>query len=68
VYKHGYHLTTDADFDNAIYFGFIVSVTHDGEHLGSGHLVAHSKNVVRMVNSEFFKYNSTFTVCLHTKV
>jgi hypothetical protein len=68
MYKHGYHLTTDADFDNAIYFGLIVSVTNRGEHLGSGHLVAHSRNVVRMIHSEIFKYNSTFTVCLLTKV
>jgi hypothetical protein len=68
MYTHGYQLMTDADFDNAIYFGLIVSVTHRGEHLGSGHLVAHSKNVVRTIHSEIFKYNSTFTVCLLTKV
>jgi hypothetical protein len=68
MYKHGYPLTTNADFDNAIYFGFIVSITHEGEHLGSGHIVTHSKNVVRMIDGEYFKYNTTFKVCLLTKV
>ena len=32
---HGYRLETEVDFHNAILFGLLVSVTQEGEHLGS---------------------------------
>jgi hypothetical protein len=67
LYTHGYHLKTDADFDNAIYFGLIVSITHKGQHLGSGHILSHSNNVVKVIHTEMLKSNNEFTVCLLMK-
>jgi hypothetical protein len=64
MYRHGTHLITDADFDNAVNFGYIVSVTQNGEHLGSGHIISHSKNVIKMIDGYYFKYNCEFALCL----
>jgi hypothetical protein len=64
VYTRGYRLETDADFDNAIYFGLIVSITQDDEHIGSGHLHFHNEEIVKLNEAGFFKRNCEFVVCL----
>jgi hypothetical protein len=60
---HGQRLKTDADFHNAKLFGIAVSVTQDGHHVGSGHIVSQSKYVVKMIDGLFFKDDCVFTVC-----
>jgi hypothetical protein len=64
MYKRGYRLLTDADFDNAIYFGLIVSITQDEEHIGSGLLNSHNEEIVKLNEAGFFKNNCEFIVCL----
>jgi hypothetical protein len=60
---HGQHLKSNADFDNAILFGLAVSVTEEGQHLGSGHITSYTYHVVKMENGYFFKDTCVFTVC-----
>lgn len=60
---HGQILQASFDFDNAILNAVEVSVTQDGMHLGSGHIMSHSYHVVKMVNGYYFKDNCEFTVC-----
>jgi hypothetical protein len=64
VYKRGYRLKTDAEFDNAIYFGLIVSITQDEEYIGSGHLNSHNNEIVKLNEAGFFKNTCEFMVCL----
>jgi hypothetical protein len=64
VYTRGYRLKTDADFDNAIYFGLIVSITKDEEHIGSGHLNYHNEEIVKLNEAGFIKSACEFVVCL----
>ena len=59
----GYRLETEVDFHNAILFRLLVSVTHEGEHLGSGLIHSQSYHVVKMINEYYFKYACEFTVC-----
>jgi hypothetical protein len=60
---HGQILKTDADFDNAVLFGFAVSVTKGDQHLASGHIMSQSMFVVKMIDGCFFKDSCKFTVC-----
>jgi len=60
---HGQILLTDADFHNAALFGIAISVTQDGEHMGSGHILSQSKHVVKMLDVYYFKDACVFTVC-----
>jgi hypothetical protein len=60
---HGQILKTDADFYNATLFGIAVSVTQEGHHMGSGHIVSQSKYVVRMIDGLYYKDACEFTVC-----
>jgi hypothetical protein len=65
MYKHGYRLKSDADFDNAIYFGLVVSITQDNEHIGSGILNFHNANFVKLHFENYSKCCCTFTVCAY---
>jgi hypothetical protein len=56
-------LETDADFHNAILFGIAVSITQDGEHMGSGHVLSQTYHVVKMTDGIYFKDACVFTVC-----
>jgi hypothetical protein len=60
---HGQLLKTEVDFHNAIIFGIAVSLTRDGQHLGSGHIISQSKYVVKMIDGIYFKDTCDFTVC-----
>jgi hypothetical protein len=64
VYTRGYRLKTDIEFDNAIFYGLIVSITQDEEHIGSGHLNSHNHEIVRLNEAGFFKNSYEFMVCL----
>jgi hypothetical protein len=68
MYNHGYRLKTDADFDNAIYFGYIISIVHGFEHLGSGKLKSHQNDFVNLNQSIYFKSSCSFTICSMVKV
>jgi hypothetical protein len=59
----GQILKTDADFYIAGLFGIAISVTQDGKHVGSGHIVSQNKHVLEMIDGCFFKDACVFTVC-----
>lgn len=60
---HGQILKKDADFYYAGLFGIAISVTQDGEHVGSGHIVSQTKHVLKMIDCYYFKDACVFTVC-----
>jgi hypothetical protein len=62
LYKTGYPLKTDVDFDNAISYGLNVSITKDGILVGIGYIEAHSYHVVKLVDHAFFKEDCIFSV------
>jgi hypothetical protein len=63
MYHHGYQLQSEADFDNAIFFGNVVSITLEGEHVGSGRILAQSRHVITTANANYYKKACEFTVC-----
>jgi hypothetical protein len=65
MYKHGYQLKTEADFDNAIYFGLVISITKENEHIGSGILTFHNSEFVKLHFANYYKNCCTFTVCAY---
>jgi hypothetical protein len=65
MYKHGYQLKTEVDFDNAIYCGLVVSITQDNEHIGSGILKFHNTEFVKLHFTNYYKSCCTFTVCTY---
>jgi hypothetical protein len=60
---HGYILKTDVDFFNAILFRHNISVTQDGEQIGSGVIISQSQHAVKMADAHFFKHSCNFMVC-----
>ena len=63
MYHHGYLLRTDADFDNAIYFESIISITRNGFHSGSGILRSHNETAVMLLQESYSKNDCEFKVC-----
>jgi hypothetical protein len=64
MYKSGYLLQTDADFDNAIIFRLIISITQRGMHIGSGFIKSHNSEVVILSNLVVSKAQCEFKICL----
>jgi ribosome maturation factor RimP len=62
MYSLGYLLKTDEDFETAMNFRIIVSITQKGEHMGSGCINAFNEETVRMVSGEFNKAACEFKV------
>jgi hypothetical protein len=63
VFKLGYLLKTDADFHNAILFHSLVSITQDGEHVGSGYILSQSRHCIETIDAYYFKSACEFKVC-----
>jgi hypothetical protein len=61
--SHGQILKTAADFDNAILFQIVVSITQDGEHMGSGLILSQSHHCIETIDSYYFKDACEFRVC-----
>ncbi|QGQ97076.1 hypothetical protein EHS13_20375 [Paenibacillus psychroresistens] len=61
--SHGQLLKSPADFENAIMFQIIVSITQDGEHMGSGQLIKQSQHCIHTVDAIYFKGVCEFKVC-----
>jgi hypothetical protein len=62
VNYHSYQLKTSADFDNAIYFESLVSITQDGSHVSLGIIRSHCDNVVKLHEEQYLKSHCVFTV------
>jgi hypothetical protein len=60
--KHGQLLTTDVDFENAIMFQLVVSITQDGEHMGSGQILSQSHHCIETADAYYFKAAYEFKV------
>jgi hypothetical protein len=63
VYKNGLILKTDADFDNAIFFGLNINVWQDNEILDYGGIIeSYSKDAVRINGAYYLKATCEFKV------
>jgi hypothetical protein len=64
MYRSGYQLKTDVDFDNAIIFRLIISITQQDMHVGSGFIKSHNSEVVYLSNFAVSKKLCEFKICL----
>jgi hypothetical protein len=64
MYRSGYRLKTDVDFDNAIIFRLIISITQQDMHVGSGFIKSHNSEVVYVNNFAVSKKLCEFKICL----
>lgn len=64
MYRSGYRLKTDVDFDNAIIFRLIISITQQDMHVGSGFIKSHNNEVVYVSNFAVSKELCEFKICL----
>ena len=64
MYKCGYLLKTDVDFDNAMIFRLIISITQQDMHLGSGFIKSHNSEKVHVNNLTVSKALCEFKICL----
>jgi hypothetical protein len=64
MYESGYLLQSDADFDNAIIFRLIISITQRDMHIGSGFIKSHNSEVVILSNLVVSKAHCEFKICL----
>jgi hypothetical protein len=54
LYIKGYVLITEQDFNNAIYYRLIVSISDNGVHIGNYCIKTHSKEAVQIMNGQFY--------------
>jgi hypothetical protein len=64
MYRSGYLLKTDVDFDNAIIFRLIISITQQDMHVGSGYIKSHNSELVYVSNLTVSKELCEFKICL----
>lgn len=64
MYTCGYQLKTDVDFDNAIIFRLIISITQQDMHVGSGFIKSHNSEVVYLNQFAVSKKLCEFKICL----
>jgi hypothetical protein len=62
LYTKEYQLSTDQDFDNAINYRLIISITENGTHHGNYCIKAHNKEAVQMMNDQSFNKQCEYTV------
>mgnify|MGYP001388035644 CR=1 FL=1 len=61
--KPGYILKTDADFDNALMFGWRIEVWQDGELIDyGGPIEAHTNDAVKINGAYFLKATCEFRI------
>jgi hypothetical protein len=54
LYTKEYLLSTEQDFDNAIIYRLIISITENGIHHGNYCIKAHNKEAVQIMNGQFY--------------
>jgi hypothetical protein len=54
LYKKGYALITEQDFNNAIYYRLIVSISDNGVHIGNYCIKTHNQEAVQIMNGQFY--------------
>ncbi|MDB5054404.1 MAG: hypothetical protein JWM44_2454 [Bacilli bacterium] len=64
MYRSGYQLKSDVDFDNAIIFHLIISITQQDMHIGSGYIKSHNSEVVTLADVTVSKELCEFKICL----
>jgi hypothetical protein len=66
MYPIGYKLKTSEDFENALIYRMIVSVTETDQHLGSGCIYSFNEDKVKMASGEYNKAVCEFKVVQST--
>lgn len=65
----GYKLQKDSDFNYAIDFNLVISISNHNEHFGSGSIKSHCGNEVTTISGKFDKTLFDFkVVCINTLV
>lgn len=64
MYRSGYRLKTDVDFDNAIIFRLIISITEQDMHVGSGFIESHNNEDVHISHFVVSKKLCEFKISL----
>jgi hypothetical protein len=54
LYTKGYALVTEQDFNNAIYYRLIVSISDNDVHIGNYCIKTHNKEAVQIMNGQFY--------------
>jgi hypothetical protein len=62
LYAKGYPLITEQDFNNAMYYRLIVSIMENGIHRGNYCIKTHNKEVVQMMNDQWYDKLFDYTV------
>lgn len=66
MYSLGDVLTTDVDFDNALFFGLVICITSNGIHLGSSWILSHNTKNIRTLTGNYAKEHCEFKVVYNT--
>lgn len=62
LYAKGYSLRTEQDFNNAIHYRLIVSITDNGIHQGNYCLKTHNKEAVQLMNDQLYPKHCEYKV------
>lgn len=62
MYIKGHPLITEEDFNNAIYYRLIVSITESGVHCGNYCIKAHNIETVQTMNDQWYDKLCDYTV------
>jgi hypothetical protein len=62
LYTKGYSLSTEQDFNNAIHYRLILSITDNGVHKGNYCIKTHNKEVVQLMNDQLYNKHCEYTV------
>ncbi len=60
---HGQILKTPTDFENAILFQMVISITQDGEQMEIGQIISQSHHCIETTNAFYYKNACEFRVC-----
>ncbi|MDB5053401.1 MAG: hypothetical protein JWM44_1451 [Bacilli bacterium] len=64
MFKQGYNLITDEDFENAIDLNLNVAIIRKGRQVNKGLIRSHNMNVVHVENCTYIKNLCEFMVSL----
>jgi hypothetical protein len=62
LYAKGYPLITEQDFNNAIYYRLIISISDNGVHIGNYCIKTHNKEAVQLMNGQFYNKQCEYKV------
>jgi hypothetical protein len=62
LYTKGYSLSTEQDFNNAVYYRLIVSISNNGILIGNFCIKTHNTEAVQIMNGQFYNKHCEYKV------